>query len=251
MPGAAQLVGTAIAGRAALCAAPCSTSACWRLCSEGCAAPMSASGNAMGWGFRSGARRNATALAIRGATDEATPCSPRSTRSDVHFARSISSAAWPAHGCRLGRAPSPRRSARLLSAAETAAAKGTIRRRGGVSADRYPIRRSNQRAEVARARSDLSKVRVRAWPRGSPSPCATMMPLNRPPYQKNSNTWAILLVPSMRPLTPLSPSQPGPPRLGFGLLDTRTRWPNNAAHLPRHFVGPPSPRRSRIVKQRL
>ena len=38
-------------------------------------------------------------------------CSPRSI-SDVHFASWITSAAWPAHGWRLGRAPSPRRSAR-------------------------------------------------------------------------------------------------------------------------------------------
>jgi DNA-binding CsgD family transcriptional regulator len=67
MPGAAPLVGTAIAGRAALCAGLLD-SACALL---GKAAPaLSASGNAMGWGFRYHIPY-ATALAMRGATDEA------------------------------------------------------------------------------------------------------------------------------------------------------------------------------------
>jgi DNA-binding CsgD family transcriptional regulator len=67
MPGAAHLLGTAIAGRAALCAGLLD-SACALL---GKAAPaLSASGNAMGWGFRYHIPY-ATALAMRGATDEA------------------------------------------------------------------------------------------------------------------------------------------------------------------------------------
>jgi len=67
MPGAAQLVGTAIAGRAALFAGRLDE-ACARL---GNAAPaLSASGNAMGWGYRYHIPY-ATALAMRGATDEA------------------------------------------------------------------------------------------------------------------------------------------------------------------------------------
>src|SRR5262245_2405322 len=67
MPGAAPLVGTAIAGRAALFAGRIDE-ACALL---GNAAPaLSASGNAMGWGYRYHIPY-ATALAIRGATDEA------------------------------------------------------------------------------------------------------------------------------------------------------------------------------------
>jgi len=67
MPGAAQLVGTAIAGRAALFAGRLDE-ACAHL---GNAAPaLSASGNAMGWGYRYHIPY-ATALAMRGATDEA------------------------------------------------------------------------------------------------------------------------------------------------------------------------------------
>src|SRR6478609_10636833 len=67
MPGAAPLVGTAIAGRAALFAGRLDE-ACARL---GNAAPaLSASGNAMGWGYRYHIPY-ATALAMRGATDEA------------------------------------------------------------------------------------------------------------------------------------------------------------------------------------
>ncbi|HET7665599.1 MAG TPA: LuxR C-terminal-related transcriptional regulator [Mycobacterium sp.] len=67
MSGAAQLVGTAIAGHAALFAGRLDE-ACALL---GNAAPaLSASGNAMGWGYRYHVTY-ATALAIRGATDHA------------------------------------------------------------------------------------------------------------------------------------------------------------------------------------
>lgn len=67
LPGAAQLVGTAIAGRAALFAGRLDE-ACTLL---GTAAPaLSASGNEMGWGYRYHVPY-ATALAIRGATDQA------------------------------------------------------------------------------------------------------------------------------------------------------------------------------------
>lgn len=67
VPGPPQLVGTAIVGRAALFAGRLD-SACALL---GSAAPaLSASGNAMGWGFRYHIPY-ATALAMRGATEEA------------------------------------------------------------------------------------------------------------------------------------------------------------------------------------
>jgi DNA-binding CsgD family transcriptional regulator len=67
IPGPAHLVGAAIAGRAALFAGRLD-SACALL---GKAAPaLSASGNAMGWGYRYHIPY-ATALAMRGATDEA------------------------------------------------------------------------------------------------------------------------------------------------------------------------------------
>jgi DNA-binding CsgD family transcriptional regulator len=67
MPGAAQLVGTAIAGRAALSAGRLDE-ACALL--GNAAQALSASGNAMGPGYRYHIPY-ATALAIRGATDEA------------------------------------------------------------------------------------------------------------------------------------------------------------------------------------
>ena len=67
LPGAAQLLGAAVAGRAALGAGRLDT-ACLLL--EQAAGALSASGHAIGWGYRYHVPR-ATALAIRGSTCEA------------------------------------------------------------------------------------------------------------------------------------------------------------------------------------
>ena len=67
LPGAAQLLGGAVAGRAALGAGHLDT-ACLLL--ERAAVGLSASGHAMGWGYRYHVPRT-TALAIRGSTGEA------------------------------------------------------------------------------------------------------------------------------------------------------------------------------------
>ena len=120
MPGAAQLVGTAIAGRAALCAGLLD-SACALL---GKAAPaLSASGNAMGWGFRYHIPY-ATALAIRGATDEAAAVLAaldeiRRPFRTLDYERSLARA-WLS----AGQGAVTEAIGTLLSAAETAAAKG-------------------------------------------------------------------------------------------------------------------------------
>ncbi|HEX7826688.1 MAG TPA: helix-turn-helix transcriptional regulator, partial [Mycobacterium sp.] len=67
LPGAAHLLGAAVAGRAALGAGDLDT-ACSLL--EQSAVALSASGHAIGWGYRYQFPRS-TALAIRGSTDEA------------------------------------------------------------------------------------------------------------------------------------------------------------------------------------
>src|SRR6478609_7231914 len=120
MPGAAQLVGTAIAGRAALFAGRLDE-ACARL---GNAAPaLSASGNAMGWGYRYHIPY-ATALAMRGATDEAAAvlaalAKTRRPFRKLDYERSLARA-WLA----AGQGALTEAISTMLAAAETAAANG-------------------------------------------------------------------------------------------------------------------------------
>jgi DNA-binding CsgD family transcriptional regulator len=120
MPGAAHLLGAAIAGRAALSAGRLD-SACALL---GRAAPaLAASGNAMGWGFRYHIPY-ATALAMRGTIDEA--AAVLAALDDIKrpfrmldYERSLARA-WLV----AGQGALTEAIATLMSAAETAAAKG-------------------------------------------------------------------------------------------------------------------------------
>jgi DNA-binding CsgD family transcriptional regulator len=120
MSGAAHLLGTAIVGRAALFAGRLD-SACALL---GNAAPaLSASGNAIGWGYRYHIPF-ATALAMRGATDEA--ATVLAALDDVKrpfrmldYERSLARA-WLV----AGQGAITEAIATMLSAAETASAKG-------------------------------------------------------------------------------------------------------------------------------
>ena len=120
MPGAAQLVCTAIAGRAALFAGRLDE-ACALL---GNAAPaLSASGNAMGWGYRYHVPY-ATALAMRGATEEASAVLAalkkiRRPFRTLDYEQSLTRA-WLA----AGQGALTEAVTTTLSAAETAAAKG-------------------------------------------------------------------------------------------------------------------------------
>lgn len=120
MPGAAQLLCTAIAGRAALFAGRLD-SACALL---GRAAPaLSASGNAIGWGYRYHIPY-ATALAMRGATDDAAAVLAkldeiRRPFRTLDYERSLARA-WLA----AGQGAITEAITTMLSAAETAAAKG-------------------------------------------------------------------------------------------------------------------------------
>ncbi|MFG1931205.1 LuxR C-terminal-related transcriptional regulator [Mycobacterium sp. NPDC048908] len=120
MPGAAQLVGTAIAGRAALFAGHLDQ-ACTLL---GTAAPaLSASGNEMGWGYRYHVPY-ATALAIRGATDDAAAVltaleKTRRPFRKLDYEQSLARAWLAASQGALTEAI-----ATMLSAAHSAAAKG-------------------------------------------------------------------------------------------------------------------------------
>jgi DNA-binding CsgD family transcriptional regulator len=120
MPGATQLVGTAIAGRAALFAGRLDE-ACALL---GTAAPaLSASGNEMGWGYRYHIPY-AIALAMRGATDHAAALletleKTRRPFRSLDYERSLARA-WLA----AGQGAVTEAIATMLSAAETAAAKG-------------------------------------------------------------------------------------------------------------------------------
>ncbi|KAA0084420.1 helix-turn-helix transcriptional regulator [Mycolicibacterium sp. P9-64] len=120
LPGAAQLLGPAIAGRAALGAGHLDT-ACVSL--ERAAIALSASGYAMGWGFRYRVP-GTTALAIRGSADEATAglaaldMVRRPFRS-LDYERSLAQA-WVV----AGQGAVSDAIAILLSAAERAATKG-------------------------------------------------------------------------------------------------------------------------------
>jgi DNA-binding CsgD family transcriptional regulator len=120
MPGAAQLVGAAIAGRAALFAGRLDE-ACALL---GRAAPaLSASGHELGWGYRYHIPY-ATAMAMRGATDDAAAVlaeldGVRRTFRMLDYERSLARA-WLA----AGQGALTEATATMLSAAESAAAKG-------------------------------------------------------------------------------------------------------------------------------
>ncbi len=120
VPGPPQLVGTAVVGRAALFAGRLD-SACALL---GSAAPaLSASGNAMGWGFRYHIPY-ATALAMRGATKEAAALlaeldEARRPFRKLDYERSLARA-WVV----AGQGAISEAITTLLSTAESAAAKG-------------------------------------------------------------------------------------------------------------------------------
>ena len=120
MPGAAHMLGTAVAGRAALFAGRLD----WACALLGTAAPaLSASGNAVGWGYRYHIPY-ATALAMRGATDEAAAVLTalddiRRPFRTLDYERSLARA-WLA----AGQGATTEAISTMLSAAETAAAKG-------------------------------------------------------------------------------------------------------------------------------
>ena len=120
LPGAAQLLGGAVAGRAALGAGHLDT-ACLLL--ERAAAGLSASGHAMGWGYRYHVPR-ITALAIRDSTGEAAAALAaldklRRPFRLLDFERSLARA-WVA----AGQGAVSEASTVVLSAAERAAAMG-------------------------------------------------------------------------------------------------------------------------------
>jgi DNA-binding CsgD family transcriptional regulator len=120
VPGVPRLVGTAIVGRAALFAGRLESA----FALLGTAAPaLSASGNAMGWGFRYHIPY-ATALAMRGATEEAAAVlaaldETRRPFRKLEYERSLARA-WLV----AGQGAITEAITLMLSAAETAAAKG-------------------------------------------------------------------------------------------------------------------------------
>jgi DNA-binding CsgD family transcriptional regulator len=117
LPGAAHLLGAAVAGRAALGAGHLDT-ACSLL--EQSAVALSASGHAIGWGYRYHFPRS-TALAIRGSTDEAAAALEELRRPfrSLDYERSLARA-WLA----AGQGAVSEGIAMLLSAAERAGASG-------------------------------------------------------------------------------------------------------------------------------
>jgi len=120
LPGAAHLLGTAVAGRAALGAGHLDT-ACTML--EQAAVALSASGHAIGWGYRYHFPRS-TALAIRGSTAEASAALAaldelRRPFRSLDYERSLARA-WLA----AGQGAVSEGIAILLSAAERAGASG-------------------------------------------------------------------------------------------------------------------------------
>ena len=181
LPGAAQLLGAAVAGRAALGAGDLK-SACLLL--EQAVEGLSAS-HPIGWGYRYRVP-HVTALAMRGSTSEAAAALaaldkvPRRHRS-LDYERSLARA-WVAAG--QGGVSEAIRD--VLSAAERAAAKGQF------AAEVLCLQTATQFGDRTCAPrlhelNRSSKDHASSWRRGSPPHCATMMPLNYPPYQRNSS----------------------------------------------------------------
>ncbi len=145
LPGAAQLLGAAVAGRAALGAGDLHSASPLL---EQAAVGLSGT-HALGWGYRYHIPR-ATALAVRGLTDEAAAAQPaaldkvrrpfRSLDSELSLAR-----AWVA----AGEGAVSEAIAVLLSAAQRAAAKEQFRGGSGLPADRHPVRGLFGRTSVA------------------------------------------------------------------------------------------------------
>ena len=106
LPGAAHLLGAAVAGRAALGAGHLDT-ACLLL--EQAAEALFGSGHAIGWGHRYHfPRSKPSPCGVQLARQP--PRLPRSTSCDAHFGRWTVSEAWPTRGWSPARAPSVRRS---------------------------------------------------------------------------------------------------------------------------------------------
>jgi hypothetical protein len=103
LPGAAHLLGAAVAGRAALGAGHLDT-ACSML--EQAAVALSAAGHAIGWGYRYHFCRLLSPSAVQRARQPLRLS--RSTSCGVHSDRWTTSGAWPAHGSPPARAPSAR-----------------------------------------------------------------------------------------------------------------------------------------------
>ena len=172
LPGAAQLLGAAVAGRAALGGGDLD-SAC--LLREQAAESLSAS-HAIGWGYRYHVPR-ATALAMRGSTDEAAAALAaldklRRPFRLLDYERSLAGA-WVA----AGHGAVSEAIHDLLSAAERAAAKGQF------AAEVFCLRPPLSSVDTP-ARPDCtswnrwSRGLVSAWLRGSLPPCVTATLLN-------------------------------------------------------------------------
>ena len=194
LPGTAHLLGPAIAGRAALGAGRLDE-ACALL--EQAAGALSATGHAMGWGYRYGVPR-ATALAMQWPLDDAAAVLDeldavgRPFRS-LDYEKSVARA-WVA----AGQGAVSEAIGMLRSAAERAASDRAIRGGSGVPADGGAVRRPVVRAEAAGTRSDGRRTASRRWWRVSRERCTMTMPLNWPRYQRFSMRWAMALRPSMR-----------------------------------------------------
>ena len=136
LPGAAQLLGAAVAGRAALGAGDLHTAS--RLLKQ--AADGLSVSYPIGWGYRYGFPY-AAALAVAGATDEAAADAGRdSTRCSARF-RSLDheqslARAWVA----AGQGAVTEAIATLLSAADAAQSTGSIRGGSTLPADGHPVR---------------------------------------------------------------------------------------------------------------
>jgi len=181
LPGAAQLLGSAVAGRAALGAGRLDA-ACAML--EQGAEGLAAS-HAIGWGYRYHVPRT-TALAVRGATGQAAAMLAALDKLPVRSGRSTTNAAWPGRGWSRVRAPLARRSPWCCRQPKGPQPPGNSR-------PKWPACRPPPSSVIAPAHpgcvssSRSSKGHVSAWPPGSPSPCATAMLLNCPRCQRISS----------------------------------------------------------------
>ena len=237
LPGAAQSLGAAVAGRAALGSGLVRTAS---VLLERAVAALSASGYAIGWGIAmtSHARlRSQCAVPL----ERPPPRLPHIDKLErpfrsLDFERSVARA-WVA----AGQGAVSEAITILLSTAERVSAKGQF------AAEVVCLQTATQfgdRSCVSRLRELESVVEgpVSGWPRGSPRRCSTATPVKWPWCRRNSNAWVTSLPPSMRlPRPPSRIAAKAYEDRRWGPRHGQQPWPNNAAEqVLRRFVRPAS-----------
>lgn len=236
MPGAAHLLGAAVAGRAAVGAGQLQSAVALL---DHATVGLSAT-HALGWGYRYRISR-VTALAISGSIGRPPMRWPPLTNSDALFGRWTTSVVWHARGLPRAKAPSVKRSLFCWRRAKGPGPK--VNSPLKCFACRSP--RSSVTTPGHRDCANWKRLwrgRALVSRRGSRPPWLTGTPRNWPRCQRNSSEWVTSWPRSMRP--PMPPLPIATRACGDRRWDARPaqmRWPNNAAaHGLRPVVKPAS-----------